>query len=195
VFSLYSPKPMVTTTTHSNFRSRQRGRRRRQKGFAYGGGGDKNTRGGGVPRGSFEGRLTLTDFDDEQLENFVPDTLLICGRSDPLIHGNRQALAKLLRTNHSCRLSEYPGTHAYHGFPPQWTFGEFGLGLCLCLVWFGLVWFGLVWFGLVWFGLVWFGLVWYNLVCVECFDLICWFVCLQWNAELWFQSALPKCVV
>lgn len=40
------------------------------------------------------GRCILSDFSLDDLKNF-PDTLLICGSSDPLIFGNRQAYSRI----------------------------------------------------------------------------------------------------
>ena len=54
-----------------------------------------------------------------------PETLLICGSGDPLVKANRK-VARLLGERgvvacRSCRLEEFPGPHAFHGIPPQWT--------------------------------------------------------------------------
>ena len=51
-----------------------------------------------------------------------PPTLLICGSADPLIRANRKVQKLLVeRLGVQCVLKEFPGPHAFHGIPPQWT--------------------------------------------------------------------------
>jgi acetyl esterase/lipase len=51
-----------------------------------------------------------------------PPTLLICGSADPLVRANRKVQKLLVeRLGVSCTLKEFPGPHAFHGIPPQWT--------------------------------------------------------------------------
>ena len=67
------------------------------------------------------GKCILSDFTAEDLRN-MPDTLLICGSSDPLIFGNRQECARIgAIEGRSIRLIEYPAHHAFIGFPIAWN--------------------------------------------------------------------------
>ena len=51
-----------------------------------------------------------------------PPTLLICGTADPLVRANRKVQSLLeTRLGTLCLLKEFPGPHAFHGIPPQWT--------------------------------------------------------------------------
>lgn len=68
------------------------------------------------------GKCILSDFTADDLRN-MPDTLLICGSSDPLIFGNRQECARIAAIEgRSVRLIEYPAHHAFIGFPVAWNF-------------------------------------------------------------------------
>jgi acetyl esterase/lipase len=64
--------------------------------------------------------LTLGDYCDDQLITSYPPTLLICGVGDPLVLANRK-VQQLLNNITSINLLEFPGPHAFHGIPPQWT--------------------------------------------------------------------------
>jgi len=80
---------------------------------------------GGSANAAMDGKFLLNDLDGE-LKDFAPETLLICGTSDPLLPTNHRAL-KLIReqTGRECRLVEYEGSvHGFHGFPVQWTFSR-----------------------------------------------------------------------
>ena len=71
----------------------------------------------------FSQSLTLGDLCEENLVDSYPPTLLICGVGDPLVLANRKVL-DLLQKNKCCpyvELLEFPGPHAFHGIPPQWT--------------------------------------------------------------------------
>jgi len=69
--------------------------------------------------------LTLGDYCDNRVIDRYPPTLLICGVGDPLVLANRKVRDLLQNSNHvQCSfvdLLEFPGPHAFHGIPPQWT--------------------------------------------------------------------------
>ena len=68
--------------------------------------------------------LTLGDLCENNLIRHYPPTLLICGVGDPLVLANRK-VRDLLSNSGCCsyvKLLEFPGPHAFHGIPPQWTF-------------------------------------------------------------------------
>lgn len=70
-------------------------------------------------------KVVLNDL-HKSLDDFAPETLLLCGTYDPLVATNRQAL-KLIRqqTGRECRLVEYPGSiHGFAGWPIQWSMGR-----------------------------------------------------------------------
>lgn len=69
--------------------------------------------------------LTLGDYCDNRVIDRYPPTLFICGVGDPLVLANRKVRDLLQNSNHvQCSfvdLLEFPGPHAFHGIPPQWT--------------------------------------------------------------------------
>eukprot|EP00466_Bigelowiella_natans_P005638 jgi/Bigna1/138733/aug1.46_g13441 len=67
-------------------------------------------------------RVTLADIPSPELKNY-PETLLICGHSDPLKESSRTAKRCLEEAGHRVVLREYPGVHGFLGFPIQWTLG------------------------------------------------------------------------
>uniref|UniRef100_A0A7S2SKE7 Alpha/beta hydrolase fold-3 domain-containing protein n=1 Tax=Mucochytrium quahogii TaxID=96639 RepID=A0A7S2SKE7_9STRA len=63
---------------------------------------------------------TLTDLSPKDLKGYSPETLLICGKDDPLLPSNIAASRLLNSLCHKTELHILPGTHAFHGFPVNW---------------------------------------------------------------------------
>lgn len=75
------------------------------------------------PGQQLQAPVVLTEIIPDQIKHFAETTLLMCGVSDPLLHGNRLAhdYLKALPGNHLVIYREYEGTHAFHGFPAGWA--------------------------------------------------------------------------
>jgi len=69
-------------------------------------------------------QVTIMDIPEALFKSY-PDTLLICGLSDPLIESSRAAFKFLKCKGCNVALKEYPGVHGFLGFPAQWTRGAF----------------------------------------------------------------------
>jgi len=72
--------------------------------------------------GALDGRVVLTDLESD-LKDFAAETLLCCGRNDPLLATQTHAMHVIRRaTGRSVKVVEYVGaTHAFQGIPPQWN--------------------------------------------------------------------------
>eukprot|EP00039_Didymoeca_costata_P007435 m.99850 g.99850 ORF g.99850 m.99850 type:complete len:491 (-) comp13685_c0_seq2:1158-2630(-) len=77
----------------------------------------------GQAKDRLDARHFLSDFTVEELHNYPP-SLILCGKSDPLIHGARSSASKLKAAGVKTTLLEYPGHHGFMGFPIQWTLGR-----------------------------------------------------------------------
>ena len=62
----------------------------------------------------------MSDFTAEELKR-CPPSLLMCGMSDPLIHGARLLADRITAVGGKGEYKEFPGHHAFLGFPIQWT--------------------------------------------------------------------------
>lgn len=71
-------------------------------------------------KGASGPRSSLTDIPAEELKCYAPETMLICGESDPLLPCNLIANRFLKDLGHQCTMHVVPGTHAFHGFPVNW---------------------------------------------------------------------------
>ena len=69
---------------------------------------------------SSQNRTSLMDLKDTDLKRFCKSTVMICGLSDPLLFGNRNANKRLKKLGHDSELLILPGSHGFHGFPPLW---------------------------------------------------------------------------
>jgi len=63
---------------------------------------------------------SLNDLQPDELKYFASKTLMICGKSDPLLPSNVSANERLSKYGHDSELHLFPGTHAFHGFPALW---------------------------------------------------------------------------
>ena len=66
---------------------------------------------------------TVGDIDVENHLDHFPNTLLICGEHDGLLKSSERLHARLTARGHRSRMISYPGPHAFHGIPVNWTCG------------------------------------------------------------------------
>lgn len=64
---------------------------------------------------------TITDLKAEELKCFAKETLLLCGKDDPLLLSNIKAFSHLKKLGFKVHMEgDYPATHGFHGFPVLW---------------------------------------------------------------------------